>query len=327
MQFGTGTNRCYTNLNITCSLAAATGTPVTSGSVFPVGTSTVICNASDTADHRTNCSFRVIVTRDSESPQFRCPRDIVYLCGTSGTNVFYNVTATDNTDPAPVVSCVLLSGSFFPPGTNNVMCEARDSCGNVGPCSFSWNLNPPTTFTLDLAALPGGMNLLADLNANHRLEFAVGTETMVDYARLEVTYCGPQSTLSGVPYSLNNVRSIHQGGGISWRTINSNGPPPTIALDVGQADGPLLAAAQTWLSRSAGLGADSGGVGRRQWRAGGSEPVDGRIVVWSYRRRAMDRQPRPGQETEPAHSCAAHCPGEFEPARLGHWRAPSPACL
>lgn len=295
MQFGTGTNRCYTNLNITCSLAAATGTPVTSGSVFPVGTSTVICNASDTAGHRTNCSFRVIVTHDRESPQFRCPRDIVYLCGTSGTN--------------------------------NLMCEARGSCGNVGPCSFSWNLNPPTTFTLDLAALPGGMNLLAELNANHRLEFAVGTETMVDYARLEVTYCGPQSTLSGVPYSLNNVRSIHQGGGISWRTINSNGPPPTIALDVGQADGPLLAAAQTWLSWSAGLGADSGGVGRRQWRAGGSEPVAGRIVVWSYRRRAMDRQPRPGQETEPAHSCAAHCPGEFEPARLGYWRAPSPACL
>ena len=99
------------------------------------------------------------------------------------------------------------------------------------------------------------------------------------------------------------------------------------AITAGNLTGPLLAAAQTWLSRSVGLGADSGGVGRRQWRAGGSEPVDGRIVVWSYRRRAMDRQPRPGQETEPAHSCAAHCHGEFEPARLGHWRAPSPACL
>jgi len=349
----TGTNRCSTNLTITCNLGAITGILVTPSTVFPIGTSTVICNASDTAGHRTNCSFRVVVRGDSRPPDIRCPQDIVYPCGGAGTNVFYNVKATDDLDPAPVVTCVPPSGSFFPLGTNTVTCEARDSCGRVSRCSFrvliasngftktlqagiadnflpggleptapgpclggsgywsgqpfdaswpgrhvahsfeglpanisaaklilrmkptqpasqddqlriglqncgapglwafaqtvasltgaggTWNANPPTTFTLDLASLPGGVNLLASLNALHRLEFAVGTETLVDYARLELVYCGPQSTLSGVPYSSKNAYPIHQGdGGISWRTVNSNSPLTLeLDLDIGFADG------------------------------------------------------------------------------------------
>jgi murein DD-endopeptidase MepM/ murein hydrolase activator NlpD len=349
----TGTNRCYTNLTINCVLnVAGANIPVTPTTVFPPGTNTVLCDASDTVGHTTNCSFRVVVTRDRRPPEIDCPRAIVYLCRGGGTNVFYNVPATDDTDPNPVVTCEPPSGSFFPPGTNTVTCEARDSCGRISKCSFpviiapngfvktlqagvadnflpnafeapnpgpclaasgfwtgmpfdtswpgrqmshsfqalppnivaakltlhmrptqaasqddvlrlglqncgaagvwafaqdvaslpgaggTWAANPPTTFTLDLAALPGGLSLLADLNATHRLEFAVGAETMVDFAQLEVTYCGPQTTLSGVPYSLNNAYPIHQGGsGVSWRTVNSNGPPPTVEIDLGEADG------------------------------------------------------------------------------------------
>ena len=288
-----GTNRCYTNLTINCSLAAGTGIPVVSGSVFPVGTNTVICAASDPVGHSTNCSFRVVVKRDTQPPEIRCPGDIVYLCGPTGTNVFFTIPAVDDVDPAPVVTCTPPSGSFFPAGTNRVTCEARDACGRVSKCAFNviiapggftktlqagiadnflpaafeptasgpclggsgfwsgmpfdtswpgrhlshsfgglpanisaaklilhmkptqpasqddvlriglvscggagvwafaqqvaslpgaggtWNVNPPTTFTLDLAALPGGANLIAALNTDHRLEFAVGTETMV----------------------------------------------------------------------------------------------------------------------------------------------------
>ncbi len=347
----TGTNRCYTNLTINCVLAAAETFPVTPSTIFPIGTNAVRCTGTDTVGHRASCSFRVVVNRDTRPPEIRCPQDIVYLCQGGGTNVFYAPTATDGTGAAPIVTCVPPSGSFFPPGTNQVTCEARDACGQIGRCSFrvlilpngftktlqagvadnfspaglepttpgpcvlgggfftgmpfdtavpsrhlshsfgglpssitaaklilrmkplgaasqddvlriglqtcsppgvwaftqavatlpaaggSWVANAPTTFALDLAALPGGVNLLASINSAQRLEFAVGTDTLVDYARLEVTYCGPQSTLSGVPYSLSNVRAVHQGDGVSWRTLDSNGPPPTIALDIGQADG------------------------------------------------------------------------------------------
>jgi len=346
-----GTNRCFTNLTITCTYGGVPGIPATTNTVFPPGTNIVACLARDTVGHTTNCSFRVVVTRDSRPPEIHCPQDIVYPCSVAGTNVYYNVTATDDTDANPVVTCVPPSGSYFPPGTNIVTCEARDACGRVSKCSFkvilapngftktlqagiadnflaggfeaatagpclgasgfwsgqpfdaswpgrqmaqsfqglpnnisaaklilrmkptqaashddvlrlglqncgaagvwafaqavaslpdaggTWNANPPTTFTLDLAALPGGLSLLADLNATHRLEFAVGTETVVDYARLEVTYCGPQSTLSGVPYSMSNVYPIHQGrGGVSWHAVNSN-DVPALEFDAGGADG------------------------------------------------------------------------------------------
>ncbi len=360
----TGTNRCFTNLVINCSLAAATGIPVASGSVFPVGTNTVICNASDTAGHRTNCSFRVVVTRDTRPPEIRCPQDIVYLCRSTGTNVYFSPTATDDVVTNPVVTCVPPSGSFFPLGTNRVECEARDGCGGRARCTFNvllltngfskilqagvadnfspaglepttpgpcgmgvgfftampfdvaqrtrhlshsfaglpadissatltlhlkplgavsqddvlrvglqsctapdvwvwtytqsvaslpgvggvWTTNDPTTLVLNLAALPGGVNLLAQINASHRLEFAVGTDTLVDYARLEVSYCGFESTFSGVPYSLSHAYGVHHPNhfreirnGITWVRPPWEGTNcPTVELEVGGADGVRL---------------------------------------------------------------------------------------
>ncbi len=345
-----GTNRCYTNLTIVCRVGALTGVPVTSGTLFPIGTNFVTCTASDPVGHSTNCSFRVVVRRDANPPELRCPQDIVFLCGNSGTNVFFEVPVADDTDPAPTVTCVPPSGSFFPPGTNTVTCEARDKCGRLARCSFqvmiapqgftkvfqagladnfspagfevpqvgaclgssgywsglpfdtswpgrhashtfsglplnlssarlilnlkptqaasqddvlrigllncggpgiwafaqavstlpgtggAWNTNSPTLFTLDLAALPGGLNLLPQLNADHRLDYAVGTETIIDYARLEVTYCGPLTSVSGVPYSLQKGQPVFRGNGVSWRTVNSN-DPPIIELDGGYAEG------------------------------------------------------------------------------------------
>ncbi len=349
-----GTNRCDTNLTISCRLAVAgANIPVVSGSQFPPGTNSVVCTATDTAGHSTNCSFRVIVVQDSQGPQIRCPEDIFRLCGTGGTNVYFEVPAVDDVDPSPVVTCTPASGSFFPAGTNSVNCLARDACGRLERCAFrviiapegftkvlqagladdfatsgfepstaglclansgywsgqpfdsawpgrqmshsflglpnnvtaarlilrlkptqpgslddllriglsncgaaaqwafsqsvgslaalaggsaNWNVSPPTTLTLDLAALPGAINLLPALNTDHRLEFAVGTETMVDYARLELTYCGPSSAFSGVPYAMSNVRPVYRPDAISWRTVNSN-DPPILTLDAGGANG------------------------------------------------------------------------------------------
>lgn len=347
----TGTNRCYTNLTIQCRLGVAgANVPVSSGSLFAVGTNTVVCTASDPVGHVTNCTFQVVVAGDTRPPAIRCPRDIVYPCGVTGTNVFFEVPVVDDADPAPVLSCVPPSGSFFAAGTNTVLCEARDACGRISRCSFRvvlapdgftkvfqagvadnfsaagfempsagpclglggywsglpfdtswpgrhashsfqglpgnitgarlvlnlkptqpasqddvlrigllncggvaqwafaqalnawpatggvWNTNGPTVFDLDLAALPGGVNLLAQINSEQRLEYAVGTETMVDYARLAVTYCGPMSTLSGVPYSLQKGYPVHRGNGVSWRTVNSN-DPPVVEIDGSLAEG------------------------------------------------------------------------------------------
>jgi hypothetical protein len=46
-------------------------------------------------------------------------------------------TATDDTDPAPVVGCTPASGSTFPVGASAVTCSATDASGNVASGTFT----------------------------------------------------------------------------------------------------------------------------------------------------------------------------------------------
>ena len=420
----TGTNRCYTNLNIVC-------TPP-SGSLFPIGNTLVNCDASDTVGHRTNCTFTVTVIQsntppaiqcssnltltanpitcrailsqipvtvsddctssgsinvsqnpgpgaplsigqhtvtiiatdsgnlrstctvmvavcDNVAPVLQCPPGIFFGCMTNGTNVRFSVSATDNClSPVPVV-CNPPSGSFFPPGTNAVVCTASDQCSNVSTCSFNviitseqytmtlqggivdnffgpepasasaclvqsgvwaakpfdefapttrpfahsfqnlpanisgaklivhmkprspfsvddvlrigltgcappgtwafqqqvsllpgangtWTTNPPTTFVLDLAALPGGINLIPQLIVDHRLDFAVGNDTAVDYARLEIKYCRPSGLAGGVPFFVNGAQPVFAPSGIAFEPLQRS-VPFDAEWDIGHSDG------------------------------------------------------------------------------------------
>ena len=62
----------------------------------------------------------------------RPPGDWVVATTTgSGTNVDYTVTAADDRDPNPQVTCTPPSGSFFPLGLSQVTCTATDNAGNT----------------------------------------------------------------------------------------------------------------------------------------------------------------------------------------------------
>lgn len=57
--------------------------------------------------------------------------------GTNGTIVIYNVTAPELCQTNALLVCTPPSGSFFPFGTNVVLCTATDACGNSNYCSFN----------------------------------------------------------------------------------------------------------------------------------------------------------------------------------------------
>ena len=88
------------------------------------------------------CTFTVVVIHDTKPPRLDCPQDGVkgWFCGNPaggpGAVVNYSVKATDDCDPSPKVVCNPPSGTFFPPGTTTVICEARDQCGNISRCEF-----------------------------------------------------------------------------------------------------------------------------------------------------------------------------------------------
>ncbi len=133
------TDNADTNVSVTCSPP--------SGSLFPIGTTPVVCTAADNCTNRTTCTFTVTVVRDTIPPTIRCPANTnLVVCSLAGGVVNFPAPAvSDNLDPAPTVTCVPASGSVFPPGTNTVTCTALDDCNNRSTCSFRVTVVADTT--------------------------------------------------------------------------------------------------------------------------------------------------------------------------------------
>jgi hypothetical protein len=118
-----------------------------SGSTFPIGTTTVVCTATDSADNVSECSFDVIV-EDTTPPTIECHADTTLECtGDGGAVVEYATEASDLCDSDPSVDCDPPSGSTFPLGETVVTCTATDAAGNTADCTFTVKVEdttPPT---------------------------------------------------------------------------------------------------------------------------------------------------------------------------------------
>jgi outer membrane protein assembly factor BamB len=74
---------------------------------------------------------------DSIPPELQVPEDITTVTSDpAGTAVSFNVSATDNADPNPQVTCAPASGSTFPIGETTVTCTATDGNGNTASGTF-----------------------------------------------------------------------------------------------------------------------------------------------------------------------------------------------
>ena len=108
-----------------------------SGSVFPLGTTTVQCSAQDAAGNASHVSFTVTV-RDTTRPTLTLPGAIADVATSpAGKVITFTATATDAVSAAPTVSCTPASGSTFAIGDTVVTCAAADAAGNVATGSFT----------------------------------------------------------------------------------------------------------------------------------------------------------------------------------------------
>ena len=108
-----------------------------SGSIFPMGTTAVTCKATDSGNLTSQCGFQVTVI-EGTPPVVSCPAAIEVECKDGGgAKVQFSATATDDTDPSPIVLCTPPSGSFFPVGITKVTCTAfKDQFGKfMAACS------------------------------------------------------------------------------------------------------------------------------------------------------------------------------------------------
>ncbi len=114
-----------------------------SGSVFPVGTTTVVVIARDSSGNSATNTFTVTVV-DTIPPTIICSPDLVRTTapGATGANVEFTVRAYDNL-PGATVTCVPPSGSFFSLGTTTVTCTAADATRLCSQCTFTVTVNRP----------------------------------------------------------------------------------------------------------------------------------------------------------------------------------------
>lgn len=113
----------------------------------------------------------------------------VEATGPSGATVTYSVSATDDLDPNPVVTCAPASGSLFALGNTVVNCTATDSAGHSSQGSFTVAVVDTTPPTL---VLPPNLTVEGDTagGANVTLP-AVTTSDLVDAA--PTVACNPAS--------------------------------------------------------------------------------------------------------------------------------------
>jgi len=97
--------------------------------------------------------FGVAPAADLEPPVLTVPADMtVEATSPGGAIVTYSASATDNVDPAPVVSCDTPSGATFPRGSTVVTCTAKDAAGNTATASFVVTVVDTTPPLLSLPA-------------------------------------------------------------------------------------------------------------------------------------------------------------------------------
>jgi hypothetical protein len=108
-----------------------------SGTVFPIGATTVTCSASDKAGNKGDSSFTVTV-EDTTAPDLHLPADITKeATSAAGAVATFSASADDVVDGAVTTTCEPASGSTYALGSTEVICSATDNAGNTATDGFT----------------------------------------------------------------------------------------------------------------------------------------------------------------------------------------------
>jgi DNA/RNA endonuclease G (NUC1) len=167
-----------------------------SGSLFPIGTSTVTCSATDAAGNRAaNTTFTVMVMpKHVNPPTVTAPRDRrVEATGPHGAVVTFTATAVDPVDGVIPVVCLPASGSQFPLGATIVTCSATNSFGKSD--SDTAVITVSDTTAPDIESLTPSARVLPNTNTVVPLSIAVDVTDVVDplpACRITSVFGGPR---------------------------------------------------------------------------------------------------------------------------------------
>ena len=215
-----------------------------SGSVFPIGTTLVVCTASDRANNKTTGSFSVTVESSepppppppSNPPTLSLPDDITAeATGPAGAVVTYSATANggggaDDENGRPTdgstVTCSPASGSTFALGTTTVNCSATNSAGTT---TGSFEVTVVDT-TAPALRLPRDFTVHATSNDGIAVTYDASATDAVD-GNVAVS-CSPASGstfpvgTTSVDCSATDAAGNTASGGFAVTVTAPNPPPP-----------------------------------------------------------------------------------------------------
>jgi photosystem II stability/assembly factor-like uncharacterized protein len=131
-----------------------------SGSTFPLGSTQVVCAATDAASN-TGSAFFTITVVDTTPPVIQPHTNVVAAATTpSGAAVTFSVSSVDLVDGTQPASCSPAPGSVFPLGHTTVTCTAVDAHHNAAtPTTFDVDVENASMQVADLSTLIAGMGL------------------------------------------------------------------------------------------------------------------------------------------------------------------------
>ncbi|MCZ2101999.1 MAG: HYR domain-containing protein, partial [Chitinophagales bacterium] len=204
--FGIAPRIAYDNCDYEVTWSALGATPSAgmddaSGTIFPVGTTTVTYTIRELnnpdGNQEASCSFDITI-RDTELPTRNyCPGDIVVSAAPDacGQIVYYDTpTFNDNCDGTGLIGILtegLLSGSFFSVGTTKVVWSYTDAAGN-GPILCEFNVTViddvlPEIFCEELTACTSyTMNEPLDIKPNDVSTFTFNVPADVDITDVNI---------------------------------------------------------------------------------------------------------------------------------------------
>ena len=189
-----------------------------SGNTFPIGTTTVLCTASDALGNTTSGSFLVIVL-DTASPTLYLPGTITTdATSPQGAVVTYIINASDPDAPAYqlTITCTPPSGDTFPIGTTTVLCTVRDPAGNTTSGNFNvivLNITPPVLY------LPDTITVDATSPLGAAVTYTVSATDPNDPASLPTITCVP---LSGTIFPIGTTTVLCTASNLTGNTTSGN---------------------------------------------------------------------------------------------------------
>ncbi len=114
---------------------AVTCTPA-SGSLFPLGSTTVTCKAEDASENISECSL-VVTVEDTTAPSITCPSDVTLQAGGGGQATYTGpgATASDTCDPALVITSDPPLPATLSMGVHTITYTATDASNNSTQCT------------------------------------------------------------------------------------------------------------------------------------------------------------------------------------------------